>query len=156
MSLQETLGEFGCTVLNYTNNNIVVDFFYSEERYNNFLNGMNCRAGMGLHDINEEFIFNKLNDNILVIVQHNGVETKRYRYVPIFKATMEYKEKNADDKKVNKTLTFRIRRSEFEGTINFIDTEGHSLDFDNVQAAKNYLNNKYGANKLTDWGVCDG
>lgn len=151
--LQEIIGEFGCNVLNYTDNKIVVDHFYSEERYNDFLKGINCRAGMGLFDSDEVLEFNKLNDNILVVIQNNGIETGRYKYVTIFKATMEYKDNNIDHKKVNKTLTFRIRRNEFNSTINFIDTEGKSLDFYNVQAVKNYLNEKYGANKLMDWNV---
>lgn len=156
MSLQETIGNFGCAVLNYTKNKIFVDYFYIEERYNSFVKGINCRAGMGLYDADEKLIFNKLDDNTLVIVQNDGVETARYRYVPIFKATMEYKGENDDGKKINKTLTFRIRKSEFDGTTNFIDTDKNSLDFHNIQAVKKYFNAKYGTNKLTDWSVCDG
>ena len=58
--LQELLGEFGCTVLNYTNNKISVDHFYNKERYNDFLKGINCRQGMGLFDVDEVVEFNKL------------------------------------------------------------------------------------------------
>lgn len=151
--LQELMGEFGCNVLNYKNTKIVVDHFYSEERYIDFLKGINCRAGMGLFDADEELEFNKLKDNILVIIQKDGIETARYKYVPILKATMQYKDKNTDNKKINKTLTFTIRRNDFNKTINFIDTEGKSLNFYNVQAVKNYLNEKYGVNKLIDWNV---
>jgi hypothetical protein len=154
--LQEIIGEFGCTVVNYTDNKLVVDHFCSEERYNNFLNGSNCRAGMGLFDTGEVLEFNKLNDNTLVVVQHDGFETARYKYVPIFKATMEYKGKDSDQKKVNKTLTFKIRRNGYTSTINFIDTEGNSLDFNSVEAVKDHLSKTYGANKLTDWSVCVG
>ncbi|KUO78082.1 MAG: hypothetical protein APF81_08075 [Desulfosporosinus sp. BRH_c37] len=150
-NLQEVIAEFGCTVLNYTKNKIVVDHFCSEERYNNFSNGFNCRAGMGLFDIDEVLQFNKINDNTLLVIQNDGIETARYKYVTIFKATMEYK-----DKKVNKSLTFRIRRNEFNPIINFIDTSGNSLDFKNVNAVKNHLSEKYGANKLTDWSVSVG
>lgn len=148
--LQEVIGEFGCTVLNYTRNKIVVDHFCSEERYNNFLKGFNCRAGMGLFDTDEVLQFNKINDKTLLVIQNDGIETARYKYVLIFKATMEYKN-NTDSKKGNKTLSFRIRRNESTGTINFIDTEGNSLDFDNVQSVRDYLDERYGANKLTNW-----
>lgn len=156
MSLQELFDEFGCTVLNYTNNKIVVDYFYSEERYKNFLQGMNCRAGMGLHDADEKLVFNRVDDNKLVIVLNDGVETARYRYLPIFKATMECNDINSDNKKIKKTLTFRIRKNEFDGTINFIDTDKNSIDFKSVQAVKHYLYEKYGINKLIEWSVYDG
>ena len=63
--LQEIIGEFGCTVLNYTKNKIIVDYFNSEKAYNAYLNGLNCRAGMGLHDTDEVLEFNKLNDNTI-------------------------------------------------------------------------------------------
>ena len=149
--LQELIGEFGCTVLNYTNNKISVDHFYNEERYNDYLKGINCRQGMGLFDVDEVVEFNKLNDNILVVVQNNGVETARYKYVPIFKASMEYKDKNSDNKKIKRSLTFRIRRNEFSSKINYVDTEGNSLDIYNVQDVKDYLSEKYGVNKLIDW-----
>ncbi|MHB9148364.1 MAG: hypothetical protein ACYC2U_08410 [Candidatus Amoebophilus sp.] len=149
--LQEIIGEFGCTVLNYTKNRIIVDYFYSEKMYNTFLNGINCRAGMGLHNTDEVLQFNKLNDNTLVVVQNEGIETARYKYVTMFKTTMVYKAKNDKGKKVNKTLTFRIRRNEFNGLINLIDSEGNAADFQNLQEAKNYLSERYGANQLTDW-----
>lgn len=150
--LQEVLGDFACSVLNYTNNKIHVDNFYSEERYNDFLNGLNCRGGQGLFEIDEELEFNKLNDNTLVIVQNDGVETARYKFVPIFKATMEYKDIDANGKKINKSLTYTIRKSIFSENVNLL-IENYSLDFYNVEAIKLYLNEKYGTNKLTDWSV---
>jgi len=52
--LQEVLGDFACSVINYTNNKVYVNNFFSEERYEDFLNGVNCRAGQGLFDIDEE------------------------------------------------------------------------------------------------------
>lgn len=149
--LQELLGEFGCSVLNYSNNKISVDHFYNEERYNDFLNGSNCRQGMGLFDSNEIVECDKINDSILIVVQQDGVETARYKYSTIFKATIEYKDKSLDNKKVTKTLTFKIRINQFTEKLNYVDTEGNSLDLYNVQDVKDYLIEKYGVNKLTDW-----
>lgn len=153
--LQELLNEFGCNILNYTNNKIFVDHFYSEERYNDFLNGLNCRGGQGLFDTNEDPIVNKLNDNILVIKQKNGIEIARYKYIPFFKATLEYKELDSNNKKVNRKLTFTVRKEQYTGIINFV-TEETSLDFYNIKEVKDYLNQKYGPNKLTDWSVIIG
>ena len=149
--LLEIIGEFGCTVLNYTRNKIVVDHFCSEKAYNVFLSGLNCRAGMGLFDSDEVLEFNKLNDNTLVVIQNDGIEIARYKYITMFKETLVYKDKNACGKKVNKTITFRIRRNEFDGSLNIIDTEGNSSDFHNLQAVKDYLSEKYGTKQLTDW-----
>lgn len=154
--LQKLLGEFGCNILNYTQNKIFTTHFYSEERYNDYLNGKDCRGGMGLYDTDEVLVYNKVNDNTLVIIQHDGVETAKYKYIPIFKATMEYKDKNTDDKTVNKTLTFKIRKSQFDKKFNFIDTEYNSLDFNNIQAIKDFLIKSYGTNKLIDWSVYNG
>lgn len=154
MSLQERFGNFKVTVIDYIDKRIEVDYFFSEERYNDFLKGSSCRAGMGLYDIDEVLEFNKLDDNTLVVVKNDGIETAKYKYVPIFKATMEYKEMSTESKRVNKTLTFKIRRNKFDNkTINLIDTENNSLDFNNIYGVKDYLEDKYGANKLTDWSV---
>lgn len=71
-------------------------------------------------------------------------------------ATMEYKDNHSENKKIYKTLTFRIRKGQFDSKINFIDTEGNSQDFYNVEAVKLYLREKYGTNKLIDWGVLIG
>lgn len=150
--LQGILEECGCAVLNYTSKGIAKDSFYSEERYNDFLNGKDCRQGMGLFDNDEVLEFNKLNDNTLVIVQNDGVETVRYKYVPIFKATMEFKEIDDNNKKVNKAISFKLRKN-INGNINFIGTDGNSVELYNMDAIKKYINEKYGNNKLTDWSV---
>ena len=87
--LQERLEEFGVTVLNYINNQIHVDYFYNEERYEDFLKGLNCRQGMGLYDTDEILQFNKLTDGKMVIVQHDGVEVARYKYKTIFRVSLK-------------------------------------------------------------------
>lgn len=151
--LQEILGEFGCNILNYTKSKIIVDHFYNEERYNDFLKGINCRQGMGMFNIDEVVEFNKLNDNILVIVQKDGVEFARYKYIPIFKGLLEYKVVNSVGKKVNRYLTFKIRRNEYSSKINFIDTSRNYLEFSNIESVKEYLINKYEINKPIDWSA---
>lgn len=67
---------------------------------------------------------------------------------------MEYKEIDDNDKKINKTITFKLRKN-INGNINFIGigTDGNSVNFYNMLAVKKYINEKYGKNKLTDWSV---
>lgn len=150
--LQEILAEFGCTMLNYTNNKIYVDYFYNEHMYDKFLSGMNCRQGMGIYDTNQVLEFNKLEDKKLVIVQHEGLVSARYKYVSVFKGTMQYKGIDDDYKKVNKSLTFRIRKNEYGGELNLF-TEKFSLDFLSMLALKDFLSKEYRTYKLIDWNV---
>ncbi len=151
--LQESLGNFACSELNYMDNKIHVWHFYCEERYADFLQGSKCWGGQGLFNTDEILEFNKLNDDTLVIVQHDGIETARYKYVPIFKATMEYKKKNCDGKKENRTLTFTIRKSVYDNKVNLIDTDKNSLDFYDVEAVKRHFKETYGTYKLTEWSI---
>ncbi len=150
--LQEILNEFACSVLNHTNNKIYVWHFYSEERYVDFLKGSKCWGGQGLFGTDEVLEFNKLKDNTLVIIQHDGIETARYKYVPIIKGTIEYKEISGE-KKTNRTLSFTIRKGINDNEINYIDTDEKSLDFNSVEDVKIYIKNKYGSCKLTERNV---
>lgn len=106
-----------------------------------------------MFDTDEVLEFNKLNDNTLVIIQHDGIEIAWYKYVPLFKATMKYKKMDPDKKKVYKTLTFTIRKGLYDNKINYIDTDGFSLDFHNLEAVEIYLKDKYGTFKLNGWSV---
>ena len=141
--LQERLEEFGLTVLNYINDQIHIDYFYSEIRYEDFLNGSNCRQGMGLYDTNENLQFNKLSDGKVVIVQHDGIEIARYKYKTIFKATFEYKQKNPKTNIMKKkSLTFSLRKNEFGKDINYFTKITKEKDFDDDPNLTEKNNNK--------------
>jgi len=151
--LQEMLEEFGCIVLNYTNNNLIeVDYFYSEPMYEKFLSGLNCRQGMGLFNSDEILEFNKIEDGKLIVVQDNGVETARFRFITIFKAVIDYKKENKEGKLEKKSLTFRIRKNIFSHDLNFF-TENISEDFSNITAIKNYIKKEFGNHRLIDWNI---
>ena len=150
-SLQEKFSEFGCTILNFSDDKIIVDYFYNEEMYEKYMSGVNCRQGMGMYDINQVIEYNRIPDDKMVIIQKDGIEMNRYKYMTIFKATLIYNEK--ESKKNNKSLTFRIRRNKFGKKLNYIDSNGNSLDFYNINAIKDHLRIKYGMYKITDWSV---
>lgn len=151
--LQEVINEFACTVLNYTNNKIYVDHFYSEDRYQDYLTGLNCVGGQGLFNFDEEIQYNKIDDNILLIIQHNGIETARYKYVPLLKATIDYKVSVKKEKSINRSLTFTLRKNQYSKLINYIDLDKNSIDFDNIDVLKSHLKERYGTYKLTDWSL---
>jgi len=89
--LQERLSEFGCTVLNYIGDKIIVDYFYSEAMYEKYLSGFDCKQGSGMYDRNQVLVFTRLPDDVMVVVQENGTITEMYKYFTILKATMRYR-----------------------------------------------------------------
>lgn len=150
ISLQATFEDFNCILLNYTNNKILVTFFYSEERYEDFLNGVNCIQGNGVYRIDQILEFNKLDDGKLVVVQYDGITKEKYKFIPLFKATIRFKDPSSN---ANKSLTFRIRKNVFNSMINLFDEVGNSLDFDSIIKVKNYLSENFGKYKIIDWNI---
>lgn len=143
--------EFGCTVINYTIDKIMVDYFYSETMYQKFLSGLDCRQGIGMYDTRQVLEFNKIPDEKMVVVQKDGVDTAKYRYSTISKGIITYKVIK-DGKKVNGGLTFRIRENRYDECFNFIDTKENSLDFSSIDQIKGYLKHQYGTFKFSDGG----
>lgn len=148
-TLQNMLSEFGCTVIDYTNNKIMVDFFYSEKMYEKYLSGFDCKQGIGMYETDQVLVFNSIPDEKMVVVKKDHAVAK-YKYSTISKSTIVYKGKNVHSKIVNKSLTFRIRTNKFDELFNFIDTEGNAFDFFSINEIKDYLNNKYGAYKYVE------
>ena len=148
--LQDMLSEFGCTVINHINNKLMVDFFYSEEMYEKYLSGLECKQGMAMYGAGQVLEVNKIPDEKMVVIKKDGVEIDRYKYTSIVKSTIVYKERNSDSKVVNKSLTFRIRKNKFFELLNFIDTGGNSFDFSSIAEIEGYLREKYGAYKYAD------
>lgn len=142
---------FGCTVLNYTGNKIKVSYFYSEKMYNRYLNGLDCMQGMGIREINDTVDFSKLPSGVLVVVQNYGRETSRYQYVPIFKATIEYKDITKLKNQQKTSLTFQIRKQKYGSDFNLLQASGESINFNNLKQVKAYLDENYGKYKMIDW-----
>ncbi len=148
--LQQRINEVGCSVLNYINNRIEIDVFYSEEMYNKYLSGVDCKMGAGLYSENEKLNFNKLDDGKLVIVKKDGVEEVKYRYDTILKITLEYIDK--DKKKKSKTL--RIRKNKFnQDEINYMEFEGESRLFKSIMEIKKFMNEKFDKYKIIEWDL---
>jgi len=151
--LQQHIAENGCTVLNYSGNKITVDIFYSQEMYEKFLGGLDCRQGMGLYDSSEKLDFHQLPDGKTVVVQKDGKHVKAYRFFTIFKATMNYKERLASGKLVTRSLVFQIRKNKFSNELNLVIGDG-KIPFSNLYEIKKFLEEKYGSYMLTnDWSV---
>jgi hypothetical protein len=97
---------------------------------------------------------NKLDDNRLIIIQENGIETKKYKFVTMFKTTIKFKD-TTKLKAVNKTLTFRIRENVYGDQFNYFEEGGASLNFWSIDEIKVYLSSTFGNYKPTDWNPAD-
>jgi hypothetical protein len=147
-----SLGEFRCSVLNYTEKKILTWFFYSEERYNDFLNGSICLQGNGVYSLEEVIEINRMDDNRLIIIQKDGITTERYKFVTLSKTTIKYKD-SAGLKPVTKTLTFRIRENVYGAQFNYFEEGGLSIDFGSIDKIKEYLSKTFGSYKSTAWNL---
>ncbi len=146
--LQERIEESGCSILNYVEDKIFVDYFYSPKMYEAWLEGCNCRQGMGLHDKNQKLFFNRIPDGFLVIVQENGKEIKRYSYKTIFEGNLEFKTFDKKNKKITAKRVLRIRKEIFSNVLDLLIGKDH-IDFPNMDALKAFLQETYGEHFLT-------
>lgn len=147
-ALQEMFSEFGCTVLNYSNVKILVSYFFNEEMYNKFLEGIDCVQGQGIRDVKEELDFSRLPTGALVVVQREGAEITRYQYLTLLKATIDFKDKISGKKR---GLTFQIRKQRYGPGYNLLLTSGESNNFDSLRKVKQHLSSEFGNYRITDW-----
>lgn len=151
--LQERIAENGCTVINYTGNKIMVDTFYSQDMYEKFLQGLDCRQGIGMYDVDQKLDLDQIPDGKMVVVQKDGKHVKAYKFTTIFKATMSYKENLGTGKSATRNLVFSIRKNIFSSGLNLVIGD-RSTPFHNLYEIKRFLREKYGTYSLTeDWSV---
>ncbi|NLK08302.1 MAG: hypothetical protein GX316_06320 [Firmicutes bacterium] len=144
--LQNRLAENGYTILNFTGDRIMVDYFYNEGMHEKFLSGCGCWLGKGMYDLGEQLEFNRLPDSNVVVVQKDGVETAKYKYKTLFTSTIEYKETN------KRRVSFSIRKNMFGEGINLVLGQKEYLDLSDIDEVKVYLEKRYGNYTLTkEW-----
>lgn len=152
--LQEHLAQYGCTVINYSGDKITVHFFYSRDMYEKFLEGLDCRQGIGIYDSDQALDFNQIPDGRMVVVQEGGRHIETYKFVTIFKATMKFKENQENGKRVDRYITFSIRKNVFYSSGLNLVLNNRNIPFGDLQEIKRYLSDTYGKYTLTeDWSV---
>jgi len=139
MLLQERIEELNSGIINILNNKIEVTGFMSEERLLDYYErGYDCRFSVGLYP-KEEFDIAYVKDNALFIIQENGKEIKRYKFIPIKKDTVNYKD--IDGK--TKSKIFTIRQCIYSNQYNYRDNE-KSIIFATRSDLESYFINQYG------------
>ena len=85
-------------------------------------------------------LYKNIKDNALFLILEEGKEVSKYKFIPIKKDIINYKDINDNNKP--KSRIFTIRQCFFTKKYNYIDTT-NSLLFDSVLELINYCKNKY-------------
>lgn len=104
--LQEVIERLGTAIINYTDNKIRIEGFYSVDRLTDWQKGIDCWQSKYLFDDQTVILdYTRIQDNALFIIKKDDLETKRYRFEPFFKGTAKYR--NAENKDISRTFTLR-------------------------------------------------
>ncbi len=92
--LQQRINELNSAIINIVNNKAYVKGFYNEQRLSTHLEKKidNC-SSKGIYEY-AEFNFNKANTNALFVVQKDGIEIQRVKYVHVFKDSLQLRDSN--------------------------------------------------------------
>ena len=138
MLLQERIEELNSVIIDIYENKIKLTGFLSEERLLDFYErGSDCRFSIGLYP-KEDFDIAYTKDNSLIIIMDQGNEIQRYKFVPIKKYTINYKD--IDNK--NKSRVITIRQCYYTKKYNYRDTE-KSILFDSETELKSFCKDEY-------------
>lgn len=132
--LQERIEELNSSIIDIYEDKIKLTGFLSAERLLDYYDkGSDCRFSVELYP-KEEFDIAYVKDNALVLIMENGKEIHRYKFVPVIKDTINYKDNNNN----NRSRVFTIRHCSFSGKYNYKDIE-KSLLFDSKGKLVIYL-----------------
>lgn len=145
MLLQERIEELGSLILNIKNDKIELIGFMSEDRLlSYYIDNVKCHLSHGIYN-KEPFDLAYLNDNSLCIIQENNIEVARYKYVPLKKGTLKYKDP-ADMK--NKSKIYTLRLCEYTEKYSFVEST-RSMLFDTKDSLTSFLINEYNIDPST-------
>lgn len=123
--IEERLLELNCGIINILDNKVEIHGFLSEERLNDYLQGINCRYSYGVYPLND---FNEtlIQDNALFIIKKNNIESHRVQLTNIYEDIVILK---MDGKNLNRKI--KIRKSTCSGDYQLIINKEH-INFTNL------------------------
>ncbi|CAH2715083.1 hypothetical protein BACCIP111895_02267 [Neobacillus rhizosphaerae] len=138
--LQNRVNELSSGILNIVGAKVYTTGFTREEMLQSYLaKGRECWSSKGLYDY-QNLDFHNIKDDALIIVRKDGKEINRYKYKPVYKNTVQFK----DEEEKNVSLTFTIRKSSYSDHYHFL-TEKESLLFNNREELDGYILKRFGA-----------
>lgn len=145
MLLQERIKELESLILNIKDNKIELIGFMSEDRLlSYYIDNVKCHLSHGIYN-KEPFDLAYLNDNALCIIQENNIEVARYKYVPLKKGTLKYKDlKNGDIK----SKVYTLRMCKYTEKYSFVEST-RSMLFDTKDSLTSFLINEYAIDPST-------
>ncbi len=139
MLLQERIEELNSGIIDTYKNKIKLTGFLSEERLLDYYNKrLDCRFSVGIY-AKENFDIAYVKDNALFIILKEGQEASRYKFTPIKRETINYKDVG-DNKAKSKIVT--IRQCCYTNKYNYVDTT-KSILFNTELELMNYCKNEY-------------
>ena len=155
-NLQERLedGDIKCICINYYSDIIKTKTFLSEERYNDYKNGSHCIYGYGLYDNKEELCFYKLDENILFIIEDNGIEKLKIKYKVLHFLRIKYAQFEGVKKKY-RTSTLYILKNEFSPYDYIVKSSLGAFQFKNSDDVKKYFKENFLNYKITEGSFLD-
>ena len=138
--LQERVNEFNSAIVNIVGELVYTVGFYNSERLREFVEeGKKNWSSTGRYPF-EQLTFHTIKSNAVFIVQQDGIEVARYKYVHVKNGTMVYT--NEQNKSGKATAVYEIRREEYSQTWN-IRFAKESLTFETWEEMKQYFLTNY-------------
>ncbi|ENQ3079547.1 hypothetical protein [Bacillus multifaciens] len=138
--LQERINELESGILTIDRDKVYVMGFNNEKMLMSFFNNNKKNwSFIGLYD-SHKLDFNNIKNNALIIVMKDGKEIGKYQYIPVYKGTIKYD--NKDGKSTS--VTFTIRKSIYSKHYHFLSEKMPQV-FESKEFVTTYLREEFGA-----------
>ncbi|HDX9578814.1 TPA: hypothetical protein ROX88_002363 [Bacillus pseudomycoides] len=138
--LQERINELESGILTIDRDKVYVMGFNNEKMLMSFFNNNKKNwSFIGLYD-SHKLDFNNIKNNALIIVMKDGKEIGKYQYIPVYKGTIKYD--NKDGKSTS--MTFTIRKSIYSKHYHFLSGKMSRI-FESKDFITTYLREEFGA-----------
>lgn len=138
MLVQERIEELNSIIIDVFDDKIKLTGFLSEERlFDYYEKGSECRFSVEVYP-KEEFNIAYAKDNAIIILREHGVEIGRYKFIPLKRDTVKYK----DIDKNNRSRSYTIRQCYYTKKFNYKDSE-KSILFDDETSLREYFWNEF-------------
>jgi DNA polymerase III epsilon subunit family exonuclease len=145
------INQFGCVVIEHLETKMKIQLFSNFDRYNDFLNGINCVQGSGVFSLESIVDPIKLEDNITLIIKKRDKDLVIHKFVPIVIGIIKYRDKESNK---YRQISIRIRKDQYSGDINLILPSGETSNskkselayflFKNINQLNDYLHIRFG------------
>lgn len=131
--LQDRINELDSAIVNVVGDLVNTVGFYNTDRLMSYLEeGKKNWSSIGRYPL-EELVFHNIKTNATFILQHDGVEITRYKYIKVKNGSLMYE--NKQNKSGKATAVYEIRKEVYSSTWNlrFADKSQVFQTWDNMR-----------------------